>query len=370
MTHKLIPRFSPAQAAARLEESQEHLRQGKHPLELVQIELAGAIPNPTGGEAATHTDLSAWRVGLMNALNGIRTGSKRENDIHSIELGKALDKVINPSPSDAAHDGVWSFLSLMVFPDVVHARWPADPITHELSRDRWIGRQLGRDRNYLKLSWRRWRALGTVMEEATTKLGEDEFGALLERSAVARNLRLVQAAAQEIVAFTDDGARTEFARALMKRVTYQTGPLNLDVLSTEELTDLVRDCGASVLSLGAPRRAIVEPSGLRARTHGVATPGTSPAVPSAMGLTMESEAHPLEEPKPTRLLAPSPTAFEPKKHEFSCANEADGKVRVTCSCGFTVRRRKSGVERLEALHRLHPKLTDSELSQIQAITGS
>ncbi len=270
MTHRLIPRYSSGQAAGRLAEIQEHLAAGKPVQELVKVDFAGAAPNATGGKAATHGDLARWRKDVIDALSGVSTGSKRDNDRHGIALGRALNSAIDPSPSDAASDGVWSFLSLVIFPDVMHARWAADPATHELSPDRWIGKQAGRDRNYLKLSWRRWRVLGPLMEEATAKLGEDEFGALLERSAVARNIRLVRLAAAEIVAFRDDGARTEFARALMKRVTYQTGPLNLDILTTEQLSDLVHECGIAVLRSGAPRRATAE--SLHSNRSGVAAP--------------------------------------------------------------------------------------------------
>jgi len=258
VTHKLIPRFSAGQAAIRLEEIQNHLAADGSISELIQILPADAVPNSTGGEAASPLDLQSWRRGVIEALSGIQTGSKLDNDLHSIELGKALSSVVDPSPSDAASDGVWSFMTLALFPDVVNARWPAHPVTHELSKDRWIGRQAGRDRNYLKLAWRRWQALGPVMESAETKLGEDEFGALLERSAVARNRRLVQAAAEQVIAFKDDGARTEFARALMKQITYQTGPLDLNILTADELGELVRRCASEVLSLGAPRRAVVD----------------------------------------------------------------------------------------------------------------
>ena len=348
MAYKLIPRYSPGQAAARLEEIQEHLAGGKPAQELVRIDLAGAVPNATGGEAATHSDLRVWRTGVMDTLNGFKTGSKAENDIHGIELGKALSNVINPSPSDAASDGVWSFLSLVLFPDVVHARWPADSASHELSRDRWIGKQAGRDRNYLKLSWRRWLTLGPVMEAATAKLGEDEFGALLERSAVARNVRLLRIAAEEIVAFKDDGARTEFARALMKKVTYQTGPLNLDILPTEELAGLVRGCADSVLSLGSPRRAVAR--------RPLGSEGDGGASPRSVSVAAEQHHR--------RRGSVSAALTDDARHEFTTLDEPDGKVRVACSCGFTVRRRKAGVERVEQLHRLHPTLTDSQLSQL------
>lgn len=245
MSRKLIPRLTAAQAGERLDEIEQSLQSGARSLQLVRVEIAGAVPNPTGGEAATREDLHRWRRRVMDALEGVGTGSKVLNDLHAIRLGKAIASEINPSPSDAAHDGTWSFLSLMLFPDVVLARWPADSESGGLSRDRWIGAQLSRDRNYLKLSWRRWQILGTVMESAEVPLGEDEFGALLERTAVARNVRLVRAAAREIVAFRSHGARMMFARELMKEITFLTGPVLLDVLGDHELEEIVKSAAAA-----------------------------------------------------------------------------------------------------------------------------
>ena len=103
----------------------------------------------------------------------------------------------------------------MLFPDILAARWGAPTESQELAPDRWIGRQTGRDRNYLKLAWRRWQVLGPVMSATQDPLGEDEFGALLERSVVARNQRLVRSAALAVVAYRGSLGRTSFARKLM-----------------------------------------------------------------------------------------------------------------------------------------------------------
>lgn len=259
MTQKLIPRLTSQQAGRRLEELQDLLGQGRRPLELVLPQMTDAVPNPTGGEAASHEDLVRWRRQVVDQLRGWNTGSKSLNDRHGARLGRAISQVIDPIPSDAAHDGVWSFLSLNLFPDVVFARWPPESGTTELSKDRWIGAQLARDRNYLKLSWRRWQVLGPVMESAAMPLGEDEFGALLERTSVARNVRLVRAAAREIVAFSTHNSRMDFAREFMKILTFQTGPLNLDVLDDSELAELIRDASEEASTLSVPRRAIPDP---------------------------------------------------------------------------------------------------------------
>lgn len=255
---KLIPRFTVAQAEARLLEITERLRAGESPLAMVQTDPAGAVPNATGGEVATPDDLVRWRRDVSNFVGQVRPGTRHEKDRQGILLGEAIETVIQPGASDAASDGIWSFLSLVMFPDLVHARWPADA-AGVLAADRWIGRQSGRDRNYLKLSWRRWLVLGPVLKAHESMLGEDEYGALLERSALARNVRLVRAAAEVILSY-DEGSRTEFARSLMKRITYQTGPRSLDILGDGEIRSLVRRCSSEVLRDGVPRRAI-EPRG-------------------------------------------------------------------------------------------------------------
>ena len=201
MSHLLVPRLPAGAALARLGEIEAELRAGTAAKDLVSQQTGPAIPNPTGGSAPTESDLRRWRTGIADAMSGIDPGTARESAIHSMRLGQAIEDVVHPSPSDAAHDGTWSYLALMLFPDILASRWPSSGPHGELPKDRWIGRQAGRDRNYLKLAWRRWRILGAVMSETGDPFGEDEFGALLERSAVARNARLVQFAAAEVAAY-------------------------------------------------------------------------------------------------------------------------------------------------------------------------
>lgn len=258
---KLIPRLDPGAAATRLAEIEGALSQGAQPEELVVSWLVTAVPNPTGGEAASQEVVQGWRDGVMDRMDALRAGTKVENDRHSARLGEAIGSVIDPIRADAGHDGVWAFLALAVFPDVVFARWPGDVIDgrRKLDENRWIGRQLGRDRNYVKLAWRRWSLLGPVIATAEPPLGEDEFVALLERTSVSRNARLVRAAARSIVDHSTDSqgaARATYARSLMKEVCIQTGPRCLDVLSDEELDEVVAAAADRVVASAPPRRAL------------------------------------------------------------------------------------------------------------------
>ncbi len=251
MNQKLLPRLTAEQAVKRLKTLNELMTSHSN-AELASLDDHPALANPVGGPAATTQDLKGWQAQLLERMSGYRTGSTISNNQHSLELGRALAEIINPVPADAAHDGVWSFISLHMLPELMLARWPlTSDGTTTLAVDRWIGNQAGRDRNYMKLAWRRWRILGPVMLKASPPLGEDEFGGLLERTAVARNARLVQFAAETVVSFdTTQMGRMTFTRELMKHVCYATGARVLDCLDDDELMSVVRGAAHRVMLAG------------------------------------------------------------------------------------------------------------------------
>ncbi|QCV94185.1 DUF6339 family protein [Acidipropionibacterium acidipropionici] len=229
---------------------EEALGEGRDASYLVDLDEPGVV-NPTGGAAAEHQQVKQWREEIMSRLAGLDLSTQEGRQRHGLVLGRSIAEVIGPVKADAAHDGVWSYLSLRVFPDVVHARWPGERSQErvKLPVDRWIGGAGNRDRNYLKLAWRRWMVLGDIMETASPLLGEDEFGALLERSAVARNKPLVREVAKVILEYGPDqpGGRSKFAREFMKLVCMKTGSLYLDILSEDEIQDFVRGEAAGVV---------------------------------------------------------------------------------------------------------------------------
>lgn len=250
MRRKLIPRASLSAAEGRLAELQRELAEGASLASLPIIAFGDAVVNPTGGEAPRPEDLQAWRSGVMDRLQA--GGNEAMAGPH---LGKALAEIIDPAPSDAAHPEVWSFLTLWIFPDVVAARWPL----HDgvLPKDRWLGSQGGgRDRNHLKTWWRRWCLFGDLLLVEGKSLGEDELVNLTERSALARNSRLVRAAARVILSHPGSDRMT-FSRELLKALTYQTGPLALDALDDEEMEALVTHVAAEVQQARGPRRALL-----------------------------------------------------------------------------------------------------------------
>jgi hypothetical protein len=62
---------------------------------------------------------------------------------------------------------------------------------------------------------------------------------LFERSALARNHALVRRLAVAVLAYSGPAARSEWARDLYKRVTFDTGPRLLDALTDAELDAII-----------------------------------------------------------------------------------------------------------------------------------
>lgn len=243
---RLIPRLTIGQAQQRFGELEKLLAEGGLVETFVAVDLPIAAANPTGGQVATLMEIAGWREAVLQRMEGIPS-TRGEAARFGAELGRAIEEIISPLRADAAHDGVWAFLTLAVLPDVALRRWGPSGEGDRLPADRWIGRAAmggGRDRSYLKTVWRRWRVLGSLMLEMPM-LGEDELVQLFERTAIARNERLVRVCAQEVLAFEGPG-RMEFARELMKLVSYQTGVRLLDLLPDEELRALAQQLGQRV----------------------------------------------------------------------------------------------------------------------------
>lgn len=244
--NRLVPRLTTGQAQQRFVELEKLLDEDGLVETFVAVDLPIAAANPTGGQVATPAEIAGWREAILHRMEEIPP-TRGEAARFGAELGRAIEEIISPMRADAAHDGVWAFLTLAVLPDVVLRRWGPGGENNRLPADRWIGRAAmggGRDRSYLKTVWRRWRVLGPLMLQAPM-LGEDELVQLFERTAIARNERLVRVCAQEVLAFEGQG-RMEFARELMKLVSYQTGVRLLDVLPDEELEALVQRLGLRV----------------------------------------------------------------------------------------------------------------------------
>ena len=109
---------------------------------------------------------------------------------------------------EAASTEVWSWLTLVLMPDIALQRFP----------DASSSRMNGGPRNVFRKVWWRVEVLGDLADPALPgTLGEDELVGIFERTSLGRNRSVARAIFRRIAAFEDRG-RTEYSRALSRTV--------------------------------------------------------------------------------------------------------------------------------------------------------
>lgn len=239
MTDLLYPELPRGAAHERL--SQLRLaasKDGVHGLRrLASLRHPRAYWPPTGGRAAQESDLYALATTVEQSVENWRVQAKAGeagNRDFDLLLGKVLHRSLGSSSSGASREGMWSFLTLMVFPEYLYARFPSMPDE----------RAFGKQRNVLRRVWLREDVLGEVIHDQPDQLREDEFVQIMERTALIRTPSLARAVAKQVLSRPADAQREAFTRSLAKEVVRRTGPLLLDALSPDELESLVEECAA------------------------------------------------------------------------------------------------------------------------------
>jgi hypothetical protein len=161
-------------------------------LSLLQLEKLGAVTHPQAAPGAVAGTPAT--VGLIRDVQeGIR-GIAREagypksmnGRLFDTECARFLYETLKIVGSEAAEDGVWTFLSVVVVPEIAAWRFP------KKSEER----VLGKPRNVLRrLWWRAW-AFGPDLGAAPdgcTPLGEDELVQIMERPTVSGRPETAQA---------------------------------------------------------------------------------------------------------------------------------------------------------------------------------
>ena len=201
---------------------------------LVGAEHPLAAPVPTGGTLAPGDHVRHVRQAVLEAAapfigDDLKVPAQHLNAF-DVAVGRALHETLSIVPADSAHEGSWSFLTLVVFPDLAYARFP------DLPEQRLVGER----RNVLRRAWQRVDVLGEWLWYGKQPLYEDEIVQITERLSLARNHRLARCMARAIVDHSHPG-RTECSRQVAKEVVRQTGPLFLDSYDDDALEGFVQE---------------------------------------------------------------------------------------------------------------------------------
>ena len=246
----MYPRLSRGNALARLAELAELDGDIAAARERAAVSDPAAAPVATGPppvpiEVVEHIATSvrdlARELNYPNALTRPRVSA------FDVRCGELLHSQMQVVPADAASEGVWSFLTLVVLPDVALWRFPTGV----------PARFLGMPRNtFRRLWWRAYTLEGANDPGASERepLGEDELVGIFERSSIAGNASLARAMTRAVRALSPEPGvpRSEVMRDLAKRVRRLLAYISVAVLDDRALDGIVaRELELSVEAIRA-----------------------------------------------------------------------------------------------------------------------
>lgn len=231
----LYPRLSRTAAQRILAERSEASLTELHALGMVSH--PEAAPSATGGHPVPAGKLLELQAAIREVAEDAGFPNSIAGSTQSFDrpCGSALYRQMDIVPADAAEEGVWSFISLVLVPEIGPWRFPRQ--TEE--------RILGRPRNVLRrLWWRAW-ALGPDLTQAPTgcqPLGEDESVAIMERPSLGGNRRSARALRDALWRAELAGLsapRSEVMRQLARRLRATKSHLSLDAIDDQPLINLL-----------------------------------------------------------------------------------------------------------------------------------
>jgi hypothetical protein len=206
--------------------------------EMGSLDHPDAAPSATGGRPVTTEKLRDIQSAIRQIANeaGYPKAIAGSTQTFDRPCGSALYRLMEIVPADAAEEGVWSFMTVVLVPEIGPWRFPRQ------SDDRI----LGRPRNVLRrLWWRAW-ALGPDLETAPVgcePLGEDESVQIMERPSLGGNRRSARALQTALWSAEVTGLtvpRSELMRQLARRLRATKSHISLDALDDQSLAVLLK----------------------------------------------------------------------------------------------------------------------------------
>jgi hypothetical protein len=213
-----------------------------------QLHHAEATPSATGGHPADIDKLDEVRSTIRRIALEAGYPKPLAGAIQTFDrpCGTSLFSDMRIVPADAAEEGVWSFLTLVLVPEIGPWRFPKRPLE----------RLLGEPRNVLRKTWWRAWALGPDLDFAPpgcAPLGEDETVQIMERPVLGYNRRTaqaLQAALWRAEVRGLDVPRSHLVRELTRRALGVKSHLQFEAMEDvylAQLFDSLIDEGAAAL---------------------------------------------------------------------------------------------------------------------------
>lgn len=229
---------------------------GKKAPELAESAMSAhpeAVYAATGGTRVNDAVLRQLREKLLDAAHRLGApGSTRQEKLLAFdpEAGRIMFELLPIAPGEASRDEFWSFLSLVLAPDLATWRFP----------DQNERRLLGGIRNvFQRLWWRAYLLFDADHEDPwwLLRLPEDALVGLMERPGISSNPLVARAIGRGIaeVASLPTDVREDAWRDAYKQIRQRFPLVNFDALSGTELAAQIGGiCGNAIAAFSGKAR--------------------------------------------------------------------------------------------------------------------
>jgi len=225
-----------------------------------ELFFSKAITQPTGGIPITDETLKQLRDSILTAARNHGFPERRPTSFLRFELEVAevlaewepLWKSDGVPSGEALRNDCWSFITIVVLPDVALWRWPAKSSEENAGGRSWKGRMVGGSRNTFQRIFRRIMCLdrgaghpdrwGLIRD-----LQEDDFSAILERPGLSSNREIAVSLGEEYISMklrlsqVSAGLRQDVYRQATKAIRAYGVVQPLDLMSAENRSRLIKD---------------------------------------------------------------------------------------------------------------------------------
>jgi hypothetical protein len=204
--------------------------------------------HPTISPRVTRAELDRLRRATLDIAGAHGFPEPKLRGGHSLfdqQLAVYLWQQMQLVPAEAAVGGVWSFLSLVLLPDVAAWRYPDRNPARFIGRDTLVGTA---NRHVFGRLWARAYVFGPQL---LPQLIEDNFEGIFGRPAFGGNIRVARAIASSMASTIDEhkvSNSQELLRDAMKRLLRLAGIVRFSGLDDNQLRELIDEVFATSVS--------------------------------------------------------------------------------------------------------------------------